>query len=709
MNLFAISVLSVCITSIVLAAVTLISGKTKLHRQLLLFNLALSVWGAGLFVVGIADSAAAALLGWKIAHIGGFFIGPLFFHLVAYLIGIRRRKLLIFGYSQAVFFILVSLTTGYIFNKTRIVSGIFFIEINPYYFLGFVFYALFVILSYYELFRFLPKSQGFKRTQLLYIIFGFMTGFLGGSVTFLPMFHIDALYQFGNFGISLYVFVLGYAILRNRLVDIHLVFRKSLVYSISAGVLTGLFILLVLFMTEMLSDLAGISSFSITVVSALVIATLFNPIKNRVQLLIDRIFYKISYDYYMVIQQVGRELVSTITLKHVYEIIVEPIYSILKLKSAYLLSKENSHFKVVYSRQFKAVPSDHDIRHPGEISSESQLVRLLNDRKEIQFKEELRQETGQYKADNIERELGPYMGEVVVPIFIDSELTFLMIFGEKLSGDMFSDEDIQLLSTIANQGAIALKNALLYDAVEKKVEERTSELRASQVQLVQSEKLSAMGQLAAGLAHELNSPLSGLVSLIKHFRGKAAIESEEYKDLTLMFNSCRHMAKIVKDFSSFSRKSEGEFSDLDLQEVIESTLSLIGNEIKQKKIELTKEYNGKLPGIRGNITELQQVVLNIIVNAVDAMEDRGRLIIRTEVEADERHVKMIFIDNGSGILKENIDRIFDPFFTTKAYGKGVGLGLSVSYGIIKNHSGEIKAESEFGKGAKITVSLPAIH
>jgi PAS domain S-box-containing protein len=244
--------------------------------------------------------------------------------------------------------------------------------------------------------------------------------------------------------------------------------------------------------------------------------------------------------------------------------------------------------------------------------------------------------------------------------------------------------------------------------LESRVREKTDELIKSQAQLVQSEKLSSIGQLAAGLAHELNSPLTGLISMTRQYRKGTEKDSKEYRELSLMLSACEYMAKIVKDFNTFSGKSRGEITKCNLIELIESSLNLITNELKLKNIQITKDHAHEHPIVKGDRTELQQVALNIITNAVDAMDDRGRLVIKTGISEDKSSVMMKFIDNGCGIKKENVNSIFEPFFTTKPRGKGTGLGLSVSYAIVKNHEGEIKVESEAGKGTEFEVLLPAV-
>lgn len=232
------------------------------------------------------------------------------------------------------------------------------------------------------------------------------------------------------------------------------------------------------------------------------------------------------------------------------------------------------------------------------------------------------------------------------------------------------------------------------------------DLVKSQAQLIQSEKLSAMGEMAGGLAHELNSPLGGLLPMLEQYKNEAEKDSRRYKELSIMHKACEYMAKIVRDFSSFSRESKGEFSELNLNEVIEDTLGFSASRIKQKGIHIIKEYQDNLPKVMGEKTELQQVILNMVMNAVDAVTDGGELRIKTNITKNENNAMMEFIDNGAGIKKEYLGTIFNPFYTTKRPGKGTGLGLSVSYKIIEKHGGKISVESEPGKGTKFTIYLP---
>jgi PAS domain S-box-containing protein len=326
----------------------------------------------------------------------------------------------------------------------------------------------------------------------------------------------------------------------------------------------------------------------------------------------------------------------------------------------------------------------------------------------------------------IEKEgLNSFIG---VPIFAAKDIVCVMNILTR-PPEILSKDDVALVTAIGSHVGSAIRNAQLFEArkkaedslkkakdeieswnreLEERVKEKTEELVKSQEQLFQAEKLSSLGQLAAGLAHELNSPLTGLMSMTRNYRNKAEKDSEEYKHFSLMSNACEYMANIVNDFNTFASKSKGDHVECNLTEIIESSLSLVTNELKLKNIQLNKEYADELPAVKGDKTELQQVVLNIITNSIDAMTDNSRLVIKTGISRDKNGVMMEFIDNGCGIEKKDINKVFEPFFTTKPHGKGTGLGLTVSYAIIKNHGGKITVESEIREETKCTVFLPAV-
>jgi two-component system NtrC family sensor kinase len=226
-----------------------------------------------------------------------------------------------------------------------------------------------------------------------------------------------------------------------------------------------------------------------------------------------------------------------------------------------------------------------------------------------------------------------------------------------------------------------------------------------ETELFQAEKLASVGELAAGVAHEINTPLSNISIISDNIKLKVKDKDEFLEEnLDEISSQVERASGIVTDLLDFSKTSEVEFEDLNVNDVVLHTLSFISGK-RNENVEIIEKYNEGIPQVRGEPNQLQQVFLNMINNAFDAMPDGGRLEITTGVHDDE-YVEIKFKDSGFGIPKENMNKIFDPFFTTKETGKGTGLGLSICHGIIQNHKGRIEVDSKINVGTIFTVILP---
>lgn len=243
-------------------------------------------------------------------------------------------------------------------------------------------------------------------------------------------------------------------------------------------------------------------------------------------------------------------------------------------------------------------------------------------------------------------------------------------------------------------------------------------LKETQVQLIQVEKMAAVGQLAAGVAHELNNPLGGILGYAQfalekinrkpfsQFNHQDSADLLQYLgDIEQQTKRCRSIIQNLLKFSRASRKEE--FEPTDVNEVIRETLTFTRHQVEKSKVRLVENLDEHLPSVRGHASQLQQVFTNLVLNAVQAMPQGGTLTTSTILNQDEKTIEISFTDTGLGISKENRDKVFEPFFSTKKVGEGTGLGLSVSYGLIRNHGGEIKVASEPGRGTTFTVVLPA--
>ena len=239
------------------------------------------------------------------------------------------------------------------------------------------------------------------------------------------------------------------------------------------------------------------------------------------------------------------------------------------------------------------------------------------------------------------------------------------------------------------------------NALEQRVKEKTD-------QLIHAEKFAVIGRLATSIVHELKSPLSGLLGLLRAHKEDVREGTREYEEIETMYNASEYMAKFVDDISVFSRKSEPKKEKTYLNALLESISSFSLDQLVKMKINVVKDHDKNLSPVMCDKLQIQQVFMNMITNARDAMPDGGTFKIRTGNSIDGKEVFVEFIDTGVGIKSEDLSRIFEPFFTTKEPGKGIGLGLSTSYMIVKNHGGDIKVESAPGKGTKFVITFSTI-
>jgi len=240
--------------------------------------------------------------------------------------------------------------------------------------------------------------------------------------------------------------------------------------------------------------------------------------------------------------------------------------------------------------------------------------------------------------------------------------------------------------------------------LERRVEERTRELRGTQDQLVVSEKLAALGKMAAGVAHEINNPLTTILINTHLLLERPGRDAEEGETMNLIADETIRCAAIVRGLLDFARLTPSQAAPTDINDVVERTLLLLEKQALVRNIRIEKALDRTLPPIEVDKNKIQQVFSNLAINACEAMPRGGTLVVASLMSRDGTLIEITFTDTGVGISKENIPRLFDPFFTTKSF--GTGLGLAVSYGIIRQRGGTILVRSEVGKGTVFTVRIP---
>jgi two-component system NtrC family sensor kinase len=244
--------------------------------------------------------------------------------------------------------------------------------------------------------------------------------------------------------------------------------------------------------------------------------------------------------------------------------------------------------------------------------------------------------------------------------------------------------------------------------LEKRVEEKTEETRKTREQLIHSEKLASLGRMAAGVAHEINNPLTGIVTFGHLLLKRFPEGSQEREDSEVIIEQANRCSNIIKGLLGFARATSAEKIPVGINGIVNGSLDMIRHKADFFDIKFVLNFDEALPPVKANTSQIQQVFLNMLINAADAMEGKGTLTISTRkvIENGKPFAEVEFTDTGHGIPEENISKLFEPFFTTKPVGKGVGLGLAVSHGIIKDHEGEILVKSKVGEGTSFFARLP---
>ena len=299
------------------------------------------------------------------------------------------------------------------------------------------------------------------------------------------------------------------------------------------------------------------------------------------------------------------------------------------------------------------------------------------------------------------------------PINLDELLCSIDKAIEKISlhrTSLYRNRELKLSTEIISK---------MNEELERRITDRTQKLSETQAQLFHTSKLATLGEMSAGLAHEMNQPLSGIsltTENMKRLMDRDALDDENMKSALEDINaSITRMSKIIQHIRIFARQESLKFSEIDVHEPIENALSLLGEQLRLHSIEVVKEYSENLPKITGEPYQLEQVITNIISNARHAMDENAekniegyseQLTFKTTQEKNE--ICIAISDNGAGMSEEQKEKIFQPFFTTKEVGKATGLGMSISFGIIESHKGRIEIESRKGEGSTIKIILPII-
>jgi len=624
----------------------------------------------------------------------------------------------------------------------------------------------------------------------------------------------------------------GYSIVRYRLMDVDVIMRRSFVHAMATVAVGAIYMAVLLGVGDLVkfiwktADLNSWKTRAVVVVGMLVVAMLFAPIKNKMQVWADRWFYGERYTLRTGLQDFGRTLAQTTALPQLLDSLVRRLSDMLSVRKVVIFiedSSEPSGFRLSRSAGI-----DGNVTLPDDIK---QIIRVRSIGRGFITADDLPAQVGgdvsSQSLPSLEMDAPEFQGRrsdevyYYVACVVRDRMVAIIAVGRTTLGALLTSEDTDLMRALSGYVAVAIDNSLLYRSEMEKAEElvrlkefseniiesvnvgilsvdfdglistwnsaleeifgirreravgravdevldrdlidtiqnvtgeegwalrdtrhiykynastedgrpltinmslapfeaargvvtgtlvvieNVTERAQLEEQLLQREKLSSIGLLAAGVAHEVNTPLAGISSYAQMLLQQIDGNDPKRRLLEKIHTQTVRASGIVNNLLNFSRTGDTQFREIDLNQVLDDTLQLLEPQLRNARLDVVRNYGRELPAAYGNASKLQQVFMNLILNARDAMPSGGRLSIHTRVV--ETSLVVDFRDTGIGMTPETIARIYDPFFTTKDVGQGTGLGLALSYGIVQEHGGRIFVESRPGEGAHFTIKLP---
>ncbi len=538
-------------------------------------------------------------------------------------------------------------------------------------------------------------NQPVKVNQVTYIFVSTVIYSLA-SVDFLVNYGVE-FYPLGFIFTNIHAGIIAYAIIKYRLLDINVFIRKGLVYaSLLLVLLFPCYVLVVLGQQVFFGSINYLFSL-MTLCLLILVGFLFPKLRFRTQEAFERVLFKKRYDYRVTLLRFSRDMVSIVDLEALSNNLVRTVSAALGIEKASLFISD----EVTGSLALKAnVGLNRDqFEQDSSLPRDDPLVERLMKRPEVLVREELEMAQDGERKDGIAKRMGQLDAEITLPLMSKEKLIGILNLGHKERREMYSNEDLELLSTLANQATIAIENARLYE-----------NLKRSQSIIRRSDRLASLGQLTAGLAHEIRNPLVAIRTFTQLLPERYADEEFRNSFQGLALKEVDRICSLVTDLLGFARPSAPKVSAEDVNEIVENIVRILETEAKEKGVRVDCCLASNLPKILIDKGQIKQVSMNVILNAIQSIEGEGVVEVSTRLftkNGSEQYVQIAIRDSGVGIPEKDLEDIFNPFFTTKEGGSG--LGLSISHQIVQEHGGHILVESKVGEGTTFFINLPVRH
>lgn len=674
-----------------------------------LICLAVNLWLYGFTLLySTSDPDLAIQIYRRLTFLGVAFISTsVYFFSVVWLKLIRPQSLYVLaGFLGSAFFYYVGVTGETMFPFVYDYFWGFYPRYGPegLAFLVFFFgYFLAAFSNFVTSYR--KESSAIRRKQIQWIAVAFLISFTG-SIDYLPKLGYYPVYPLGYVCVLTWIVMVAYSIIKHKVMDIETVIHKTLMWSIlSSLVFVPLGLVFYRFRDWFLNAHPLVVS-----VFGVALFTLFLGYAKTIQPWIDHIFQRRKQDLERALIEFNVNLVHLKGLEELVAYLVRIIREILYVEKVQVFLR--------HGRQEMLVRVDREEAGTNELSLRDPFVHWLESEDDVVQSAFVDLDP---RFEKVREEAKPFFeklqAEVAVPLVLNGDMIGLIPMGQKANLKSFTGHEIKFLAGLRTAVAIAFSNSLRLiemqeslkrwnEELEGKVHQRTQELEEAQKQLIQAEKLATLGTLAGGVAHEINNPLTAVLTNAQLLKLTLS-DAEDAESVALIEEGAKRCQIIVQKLMKYARKPVQEeiLQEVDINHIVENVLSFLQYQLDQENIHLVKSLSS-VHKVKGASNELEQVFINIVLNARDAIKSAKETgTVQVETYESNGEVCIRIEDDGVGIPEENLPKIFDPFFTTKDVGKGTGLGLSIAYGIVDKHGGRIQVESKVGTGSRFTVHL----
>ncbi|MCX5852328.1 MAG: ATP-binding protein [Deltaproteobacteria bacterium] len=718
-----------CVGVIVFAFLALIAILRGKKNSTTYYFIGLCVLGVAInsdiALVGILGNRALALQIDRLVYLFFVFSIPLYIQFVHAFLGIGGRKWLEYlAYALSAVF-LQFVPTEYFIRGFRDYDFWRIAEAGPAHAAFSIAGGLTVLYCLITLMRAMTQApDNVRKNRIRYVTIGIGLSSFLILLDAIPIAGIH-LYPIGNFNFVPAI-ILAFGILKYNLLDVEVLIRKGTAYIVLTGILT-LFAVTVLYIMNLLRiQMSGTHFLIVVLLVIALIVPVFNPLRRLVRRLVNAFFKGRAYEYRTALGELDERLSRLHRVDDIAACVPDAVRCTFDLHhAALILCGAESETLAYYPAGVQPVVKKRIFFEGWE-----EVAAFFRDASTAVAASVVEHGTMSASLRYGLKQLYQILGaSLIIPVISGrGALSGILALGEKKSGELFIREDIALLGTVAGRCAAAVESARSYEWLEAlnmdlegKVRSRTAELvralqekERTQAQLIRSESLASIGQLVAGVAHELNNPLAGASSLIqssvetlRRCGLKDRLADELIDDLAFSLKELTRAGNIVRSLLGLSRQTPAFIEQVDMNMLINDSIRLLHSQVNGRPVEFVRNFDHALPCIEGNYAHLGQVMLNIIKNAIHALSDGGGTITLTTCAAgDNGYITVECRDTGSGIPGGILKDIFKPFFTTKSPGEGTGLGLYIAHEIVMRHEGNITVRTVEDRGTAVTVELP---